>query len=416
MILKKRVKGLFRGIVSLWIFGLGAADGVVDWDVELVLSASVEKVDASARWWDGRPAHPRTIESGNEWDLRPVKWWGWTHGFWPGVLWMAVEAGGGEDVRAAAEVATNNMVHFTEKEARDHDLGFMIMGSIGKAYESEPTPERAEQIIRGAEALLPLIDPDVGALFSWPQKARRGEYAPYNSIIDSLLNQELFFRASELSGDPKYRIAAIRHADRILATHIRSDYTSYHLAVFDDVTGVVLKRGTHQGYGAESLWARGQAWGIYGFAMCYRETGLARYRETALKLAEVFMNLLPADKVPYWDFRDPEIPAAPRDASAAAIVAAGLLILAEEVPTEMAGPLVDKAEGLLQALWHRCWSGDANAALLSHSTGNRPRGSEVDVPLIYADYYFLEALLRLQGIRAVQEKHTRSETHKNERL
>lgn len=377
----------------------GAEGPLEPFTVESALAYCVQKVRLSADWWAGRPAHPRAIESGDEWDLRSVKAWVWTHGFWPGILWMSYEASGDKNLLVAAEVATRNMEPFTRRMARDHDLGFMIMGSIGKAHEALPDAEYAAQIIRSAEALLALVDPDVGTLFSWPMKAARGEYAPYNTIIDSLLNQELFFCATKLSGDPKYREAAIRHADRVRGTHLRADASSYHLAVFDPDTGIVLRRGTHQGLSDESTWARGQAWGIYGFAMCYRETGLARYRETSRRMADWFLRHLPTDAVPYWDFGDPAIPDVPRDASAAAIAASGLLILAESEPDEaLAKDAVAAARRLLAALWHTCRSADANAAFLSHSTGNRPRESEVDVPIIYGDYYYLEALLRLRRL------------------
>lgn len=371
-----------------------AAVASASFEVQEALDYCVDKAKVAAAWWDGRPEHPRSIEAGDVWDLHKARRWVWTHGFWPGVLWMSYEAGAAPELLAAAEEATANMERFTHQPARDHDLGFMIMGSIGKAYEREPTLERRKQIIRSAEALYQLIDPDVGTLFSWPAKAKRGEYAPYNTIIDSLLNQELFFRASELSGEGKYREAAIRHADRLIATHVRPNGSTYHLAVYDDVTGIVLQRTTHQGFAAESTWARGQAWGIYGYAMCYRETGLDRYRETAIRLARFFMENLPESGVPFWDFNAPGIPDAPRDASAAAIVAGGLLILAEADPEdERSGTHLADAETLLTALWEECRSDGANLAFLSHSTGNHPRGSEVDVPLIYADYYFIEALL-----------------------
>lgn len=399
-----RADGLFFILafwqVSTWVFGEGrrpTAEADEAFDTGAILETCVAKTRMTADWWAGRPAHPRAMEGGREWDLRSVKGWVWTHGFWPGILWMAYEACGEAVLRENAELATRHMEAFTRRTARDHDLGFMIMGSMGKAYEATPDDIRGEQMIRAAESLLELVDPDVGTLFSWPMKAARGEYAPYNTIIDSLLNLELFFRASEISGDPKFREAAIRHADRVLGTHVRPDGSSYHLAVFDNETGKVLVRGTHQGWGAESTWARGQAWGIYGFAMCHRETGLARYRAMAREMADWFMRHLPPDGVPYWDFADPAIPDAPRDASAAAIAASGLLILAAgETDSALAMETVATARTLLAALWRHCRSDGANAAFLRHSTGNRPKGLEVDVPLIYADYYFLEALLRLR--------------------
>jgi unsaturated chondroitin disaccharide hydrolase len=181
-----------------------------------------------------------------------------------------------------------------------------------------------------------------------------------------------------------------------MRNHFRDDYSSYHVVVYDTATGAVIERTTAQGYAASSAWARGQAWGLYGFTMCYRETHDPKYLEQADHIAQFILNnpFLPPDKVPYWDFNAPGIPDQPRDASAAAIIASALYELSQFSTHH--DSYLKIADSIVESLTnhYRFLPGGGHGFLLQHSTGHKPAGSEIDVPIIYADYYYLEALLR----------------------
>ena len=178
----------------------------------------------------------------------------------------------------------------------------------------------------------------------------------------------------------------------------RPDYSSYHVAVYDTVTGNLIKCVTHQGYADNSMWARGQAWAIYGFTVCYRETKNPVYLDFVQKVTDIYLKGLPKDYVPYWDFSAPGIPNAPRDASAACVVASALLELSTYLKDkEKAGEYKNAAIKMLQNLSSTAYqSGSAKPSFLLHSTGHWPNGAEIDASIIYADYYYIEALLRLK--------------------
>lgn len=343
-------------------------------------------------------AQPATIPEGHTtWERKPSDRWSWTNGFWPGILWQLSEHSADPALWKAAREFTVALEPILRVPPRSHDLGFIFNSSYGHAYRLTGESTYRDGLIRAADALMGLYNARVGTFLSWPAKVANGEFAPHNSIIDSLLNLELLFIASRLTGDPRYASAAVSHADRLMESHIREDDSTFHIVLFDDQTGAVLKQGTHQGYADHSTWARGQAWGIYGYAMCYRETGHTRYLQAAMRLAETFIGRLPEDGVPYWDFDDPAIPLAPRDASAAAIAASAMAGMADLCET--AGEREryrGAAQSLLAALSTEAYrSPPQKVSFLDHSTGNRPRDREVDVPIIYADYYYLEALIRL---------------------
>ena len=179
----------------------------------------------------------------------------------------------------------------------------------------------------------------------------------------------------------------------------RDDYTSYHVAVYDTISGDFIKAVTHQGYADSSMWARGQSWAIYGYTMVYRETRDPKFLDFAQKVTDVYLSRLPEDYVPYWDFDDPAIPDAPRDASAACVVASALLELQNYVDAEKSKTYKEAATKMLTSLSSdRYACGDSKPAFLMHSVGHWPAGSEIDASIIYADYYYLEALLRLKKL------------------
>jgi len=222
----------------------------------------------------------------------------------------------------------------------------------------------------------------------------------HNTIIDNMINLELLFWASRNGGDKQLYDIAVSHAATTMNNHFRPDNSSYHVVLYDTLTGKKTAGITHQGYSDSSMWARGQAWAIYGFTMVYRETKDERFLDFAQKVAAIYLNRLPKDLIPYWDFDDPAIPQAPRDASAACVVASALLELSTFVKDKAkAQAYREKAYDMLKELSAHYQSNDVNDAFLLHSTGNKPAGGEIDNSIIYADYYYIEALLRAKKLR-----------------
>lgn len=342
---------------------------------------------------------PRTIPKNNRhWHVKPTG--GWTSGFWAGILWYVFEGTGDERFRDEAKKFTKALEVLLVKPVKSHDMGFIFNCSFGNGYRLTKNKAYQSVLTIAADSLAHLFNENVGTILSWPAQVRKKKFYPHNTIIDNMMNLELLFRASEFSGDQTYASMAKSHADVTMNNHIRSDSTAYHVLVYDDLAGECLEKRTHQGYADESVWARGQAWGIYGYTMCYRETGDARYLITAQELASAYMKRLSEDKVPYWDFDDPNIPNAPKDASAAAIVASAFLEMSDYLAnSEDKFYYRIEAEKMLQVLSNPPYlSDEKNDAFLLHSTGNKPKNGEVDTPIIYADYYYIEALVRLKKI------------------
>jgi uncharacterized protein YyaL (SSP411 family) len=269
-----------------------------------------------------------------------------------------------------------------------HDLGFMIGDSYGNGYRLTSDPGYRDALLAAATTLLTRFNPTVGSIQSW--EAANGKWM-FPVIIDNMMNLELLMWASRASGEPRYREVALAHADTALANHFRPDGSSYHLVDYDPQTGRVRARMTVQGNADASAWARGQAWGLYGYTMMYRETRKDAYLKQAQKIAGFMLHhpRLPADGVPYWDVDDPAIPNAPRDGAAAAIMGSALLELATLSTPPLAGAYRVAAERTLQSLSSPAYlaaPGENGGFLLKHATGHKPAGSEIDVPLNYADY------------------------------
>lgn len=321
----------------------------------------------------------------------------WTSGFWPGLLWLSYEASGDSSLLTYAKSFTKSLEGVLSVPVDNHDLGFMLYCSYGAAYRLTGDTTYHNFLIEAADSLVTLYNPKIGTILSWPAMREKMSW-PHNTIIDNMINLELLFWASKNGGNKAYYDIAVKHAETTMENLIRPDYTTFHVGVFDTIDGHFIKGVTHQGYADDSMWARGQTWGIYGFTMCFRETGKDKFLQTAQKLADVFISKLPEDGVPYWDFDDPAIPNAPKDASAAAVAASAMLELSGFVEDEARRVKYrDAAEKLLAILSSPdYWSEDQNQAFLLHSTGHKPHKSEVDASIIYADYYYLEALLRLE--------------------
>lgn len=349
---------------------------------------------------------PRNILSGEKfWNCRKVAKEEWAGGFWPGILWYDYEATQNDTIRVLAEKYTESLKLFSEIPAYDHDLGFLVFCSYGNGYRLTHNPTYRDVIIATADSLATLYNPKVGTILSWPRNIEM--LGGHNTIMDNMINLEMLFWAARNGGDRRLFDVAVSHADKTMKNQFRPDYTSYHVAVYDTLTGNCIKKCTHQGYADESMWARGQAWAIYGYTVVFRETGDPKYLEFAKKLVDVYLKNLPEDYVPYWDFNAPGIPNAPKDASAACVVASALLEMSGFYGNGQGEKYKEAAEKMLCSLSSdKYQSRDTNVAFLLHSTGHWPAKSEIDASIIYADYYYIEALLRLkrvnEGLRAVE--------------
>lgn len=342
---------------------------------------------------------PRNIaDSASHWYCSKVTKDEWCAGFWPGILWYDYEYTNDPAIRQEAEKFTASLEYLTYEPAYDHDLGFLMFCSYGNGYRLTRNESYRQAILRSAEALSALFNPKVGTMLSWPRNVAM--FGGHNTIMDNMINLEMLFWAAKNGGDKKLYDMAVSHADTTMKYHFRPDYTSYHVAVYDTLTGEFVKGVTHQGYDDNSMWARGQAWAIYGYTVVYRETKEPRFLDFVQKVVDVYLEHLPDDYVPYWDFNDPAIPYAPRDASAACVVASALLELSGYVSPEKGQEYKKAAVCMLESLSSDKYrSGKSKPAFLLHSTGNYPSHSEIDAAIIYADYYYIEALMRLKQMK-----------------
>ncbi len=341
---------------------------------------------------------PRNVApEAHNWECRPTCAEEWCSGFWPGVLWYDYEATGDTAVLAEAEQFTRSLKKVVEAPVFDHDLGFLIHCSYGNGYRLTGRDDYRQVILAAADSLATLFNPTVGTILSWPRNVEM--LGGHNTIMDNMINLEMLFWAANHGGNPYLHDIAVKHAETTMEHHFRPDYTSYHVAVYDPTTGEFIRGCTHQGYDDDSMWARGQAWAIYGYTMVYRETKDPKFLDFAQKVTDVYLDRLPDDKIPYWDFNDPTIPDTPRDASAACVVASALIELSSYVDKEKGTRYKAEALDMLNSLSSKQYqSGDKNNSFLLHSTGHHPAGSEIDYSIIYADYYYIEALNRLRHL------------------
>ena len=353
------------------------------WDIEFLAEQIGPSVYAKV---DSLRPQPSADKLGK---LRTCDVYDWTSGFFPGSLWLAYELTGDERLLADAVDYTNKMLPATFYTGT-HDLGFMVGCSYGNALRLSPNDSLKTVIIRTADNLTSRFNPEIGAIRSW-------DFGPWNFpvIIDNMMNLELLFQASKLTGDNKYKDIAIRHADKTMACHFRPDMTSYHVVSYNP-DGSIETRQTFQGRSDESAWARGQAWGVYGYTVCYRETGDKKYLEFAQKIADMIISRVKTeDHIPLWDYDAPNLPTTPRDASAAAVTSSALFELCGYLPDSQ--KYFNYAESILRSLSspeYLAEPGTNCGFILKHSTGSLAHGSEIDVPLNYADYYYLESLKR----------------------
>lgn len=334
------------------------------------------------------PSTGKLETSGSDW---------WCSGFYPGTLLYLYEQTGDQSLLAEA----TRMLSLLEKEKNNtstHDLGFMMYCSFGNAYRIQNTAAYKDVLLTSARSLASRFNARVGCIRSWDSKP-----SDFLVIIDNMMNLELLFEATRMTGDSSFYRIAVTHANTTMKNHFRPDYSSYHVVNYDPATGRVQQKRTAQGAADESAWARGQAWGLYGYTMCYRETGDRNYLDQANHIAQFLLHHpnLPPDKIPYWDFNAPGIPDALRDASAAAVMSSALLELSGYVPPEQKKEYVSVAETMLRTLSspaYKAEPGTNGGFILKHGVGNMPQKTEVDVPLTYADYYFIEAMKRYKSL------------------
>lgn len=342
---------------------------------------------------------PKTI--GKNGALETCKSDFWISGFYPGQLWYLYEYTHKDEFKKMAESFTAR-VEKEKNNTENHDVGFMINCSFGHQYKLFRDSTSKKVLITAANSLATRFRETVGCTLSWSHPGTERWQFPV--IIDNMMNMELLIRGSSLSGNIRLHEMAVSHANVTLKNHFRSDYSSYHVVSYDTITGNVESKNTAQGYSDSSAWSRGQAWGLYGYTMMYRETKDEKYLQQANHIAQFILSHpnMPEDKIPYWDFNDPQIPNTYRDASAGAIMASALIELSTFVDKRLKNKYLSVAEKQIRTLAsdkYLAKVGENQHFILKHSVGFLPVNSEVDVPLSYADYYFIEAMIRFRNLK-----------------
>lgn len=361
-----------------------------DW-VQSSVETAAYQLDKMAVDIAGENKLPRSIKDDA---VRLEDLYDWTSGFFPGSLWYMYEFTQDDKFKTYAQTYTD-LLYDLKDYTGTHDLGFMVYCSYGNGYRLTGNEDYVPIMLQTADNLISRFKTTTGTIRSWDF----GDWQ-YPVIIDNMMNLELLFWASEFSGDDKYKEVAVRHADTSMKNHYRDDYSSYHVIDYDTISGEVLAKQTFQGYADESAWARGQAWGLYGYTVSYRFTKDEKYLDFAKHIADyIIENVVTTDLIPYWDYNAPDIPNAPRDASAAAVTASALFELSEYLPN--GEEYFNYAETVLKNLSSKQYlakKGDNKGFILMHSVGHLPANSEIDTPLNYADYYYLESLKRYQEL------------------
>ena len=346
---------------------------------------------------------PKTFENEQQ-KFSNSSWW--CSGFYPGTLLYLYEGTGDEDLLNQAQEKLAYLKQEKDNKST-HDLGFMLFCSFGNALRlTGDSAAYKDVLVTGAESLASRYNDMQKVIKSWSWGTWN-----YAVIIDNMMNLEFLTQLSKVTGNPKYKTIAINHANTTLKNHFRSDYSSYHVVDYDKNSGKVIAKKTHQGAFDESAWSRGQGWALYGYTMMYRETGDKVYLERAKKIADYILNHpnLPSDLIPYWDFDYDKIPndskfydqRTLKDVSAAALYASALLELSQFVEDKSGKTYLSKAEKIIESLSKSPYKAnfkENGGYILKHSVGALPLASEVDVPLTYADYYYVEALVRYKRL------------------
>lgn len=402
------LKSLF--FVGLLIFTVGcknskekeitAAEKSVSIDLNQQINDCETQLEIAVPKLTDLTKHPRLIETdGTDWKEVTNNKLVWTSGFYPGILWYAYQVTGNERWKKEAIKRTEVFEEY-KNITEHHDIGFMMFPAYGNGYEIGGKKEYKDILLASAKSLASRFNPKVGTIRSWSNKMHP-RWQQHITIIDNMLNLELLFWAAKHGGDSKYYDIAVKHAETTMKNHFRPDLTSWHVIEYDSISGAILNRHTKQGYADDSRWSRGQAWGVYGYTMVYKETKDKKFLDFAQKITDKYLSMLPEDMVPCWDFDVANDPKEEKDASAAAVVASALLDLSTFVESkEDKERYYDAAIKMLKSLGSDKYSGVGKAdSFLLHSTGAKSLGHEIDVALIYADYYYIEALSRLQKMQ-----------------
>ncbi|MET0573739.1 MAG: glycoside hydrolase family 88 protein [Pedobacter agri] len=388
-----------RYISLLLLIALTTVDQLKAQSLKKVIDKAFEHAEQQsllmAKKYENQPGRlPKSFEGGTD-TSSDSRWW--CSGFFPGSLWYLYENNKNQEVLNYAKIYTDRVER--EKYTTDnHDVGFMLYCSFGNGLRLTGEERYKEVLLTGAKSLATRFDPRVGLIRSWDHNTTVWQYPV---IIDNLMNLELMLWAATYSKNENFRKIAISHADNTMIHHFRPDFSSYHVVSYDKKTGLPHKKQTHQGAADNSAWSRGQSWGLYGYTYLYRETKDKRYLEQAKNIANFLINhpQMPKDFIPYWDYDAPQIPNTTRDASAATVMASALIELSDFVDADLKKrfmKVVDTQIRTLASDEYTAKLGDNGDFILKHSTGAFPFKSEVDAPLTYADYYYLEALSRLK--------------------
>ena len=394
-----RINKIYFFVVLFLSVNMLKAQDVVTIEYNRIFFEAEQKISSLIDEVSSYSKYPRSIN--NDGTIREVTPADWTSGFFPGSLWYMYENTGVERFKIDA-INWTNPIEYMKDETNTHDLGFMLYCSFGNGLRLESPSNYSDILVTTANSLMTRVNPTVGCMESWDF----GSW-DYPVIIDNMMNLELLFWASKETGDSKYYNAAVKHAKTTIANHFRSDNSSYHVINYKESDGVVISKETHQGYNNESDWARGQAWGLYGYTMSYRETNDVAFLEQAKKIAIFIFNHpnLPVDLIPYWDLKDPNIGTNPnsvsRDASAATVMASALIELSVLANDTEYMVLASKILNTLSQPEYTTALSSSNNFILLKSTGNMPSNSEINTSINYADYYYLEALTRYKNVMGV---------------
>lgn len=341
----------------------------------------------------------RVVDTEHLGQRRLTNIYNWVSGFYPGSLWLCYGITGNEQLENYAKKFTN-LLEPIRYYKNTHDLGFMMRCSFGEALNYAPADSIKTILTETAYNLAGRYKKSIGAIRSW-------DFGPWNFpvIIDNMMNLDLLYDVADMTGDKELAQIATTHANKTMANHFRDDYTCYHVVSYKN-DGRVEKKQTFQGKADDSAWARGQTWAVYGYTRAYIHTGDKRFLDFAEKVADMIMTrVITEDAVPYWDYNAPVTAETPRDASAAAVTASAMFDLCTLV--ENGQRYFDYGEKILKSLSSPAYlakKGENCGFILMHSTGSLPNGSEIDVPLSYADYYYLEAVKRYMNLKGITYK------------
>ncbi|WP_321290544.1 glycoside hydrolase family 88 protein [uncultured Sunxiuqinia sp.] len=407
------IKGLFQKVLFVAFIGIftlnASCTDKKKRDIEQVINDALNKSVSQSllmaeKYADQPLVLPRSYIDG-EMTTSDYGWW--CSGFFPGVLWYLYEDRGDEDLLKYAKQYTAR-IEDAKYMTSNHDVGFMLYCSYGNGLRITGDTTYNEVLLTGAKSLSERYHENMGLIKSWDFNEKIWQYPV---IIDNMMNLELLLWASKTSGDSTFKHISVSHADKTMSNHYRPDYSCYHVVSYDTITTEPHKKQTFQGYSDESSWSRGQAWGLYGFTYMYRETKEKRYLDQANRIASYLLNHpnMPKDYIPYWDFDAPNIPNEERDASAGALIASALIELSSYVEKDAADKYLTVAEKQIRTLASDEYTakvGENGNFILMHSVGSKPHNSEVDVPLTYADYYYVEALVRYKKMmeKTAQDK------------